>query len=150
MVLCFPFNPLVELNIIEPCVSKTLTIIGYTVWAVGMFLVIYPFIYFKKKGGVNRGKSYVYTNKIVTTGLYSVIRHVQYTGGIISIFIATPLIFPHWIFIALGIPGILLIYVGTKREDKLMVEKFGDDYSKYMEKVPAINIFVGLYRKLMR
>ena len=64
--------------------------------------------YFKLKGNVSKGKSYIYTNALVTSGLYSIVRHVQYTGGIVSIFIATPLLYPHWIFVLLGIPGILL------------------------------------------
>ncbi|HOP04505.1 MAG TPA: isoprenylcysteine carboxylmethyltransferase family protein [Tenuifilaceae bacterium] len=150
MVICFPLNPLVFLNIIEPNANNTLTCIGFIIWAFGMLLVVYPFFYFRVKGGVKKDRSYVHTSNIVTTGLYSVVRHVQYTGGIISIFIATPFIYPHWIFIVLGIPGIYLTYLGTKREDNFLVEKFGTEYKKYMEKVPAMNIFVGLYKKIMR
>lgn len=150
MVICFPLNPLVLTGIIVPNSDNILTIIGIIIWAFGMYLVVYPFIYFKIKGGVKKGKSYVHTQKIVTGGLYSIIRHVQYTGGILSIFIATPLLYPHWIFVALGIPGIVLVYYGTKREDKLMIEKFGDEYRTYMDKVPAINIPLGLIRKIKR
>ena len=113
-----------------------------------MFFVIYPFVYFKLKGNVNKGKAYVNTNTVVKTGLYSIVRHVQYTGGIISIFIATPLLYPHWIFVVLGIPGIILTYLGTKREDKLLVEKFDGEYEKYMEKVPSMNILTGIIRKV--
>jgi len=149
-VICFPLNPLVLLKVIEPFENKLLLYFGVVFWFIGMILVIYPFIYFKLKGDVNKGKAYVHTNKIVTGGLYSIIRHVQYTGGILSIFIATPLLYPHWIFVLLGIPGILLIYLGTIREDKLMIEKFGEEYRKYMDKVPAINIVVGVIRKLKR
>jgi protein-S-isoprenylcysteine O-methyltransferase Ste14 len=113
-----------------------------------MIFVIYPFIYFKLKGNVQKGKSYVHTNSLVTSGLYSIIRHVQYTGGILSIFIATPLLYPHWIFIVLGIPGIILLCSGIRREDKLLIEKFGDEYKRYMDEVPAINIIVGIIRKI--
>lgn len=148
MVLCFPLNPLVLLKIIEPHENKLLSFLGVGFWAIGMIFIIYPFIYFKLKGNVSKGKAYVNTNKIVTTGLYSIIRHVQYTGGILSIFIATPLLYPHWIFVILGIPGILLTYLGTKREDKLLIEKFGDEYKEYIEKVPAMNIVIGIVRKL--
>jgi len=84
----------------------------------------------------------------VASRLYSVIRHVQYNGGILSIFIATPFLYPHWIFVLLGIPGTVLTYLSTKREDKLLIEKFGDAYKKYMDKVPAVNLTAGLYRKL--
>ena len=150
MVICFPLNPLVMLNLIEPHENELLFWLGAGFWFIGMVFVIYPFIYFKIKGDVNKGKAYVHTNKIVTTGLYSVVRHVQYTGGILSIFIATPLLYPHWIFVLLGIPGIYLIYLGTKREDEFLVEKFGDEYQRYIEEVPGINIIDGIIRKLKR
>ena len=148
MIICFPLNPLVLLKVIEPHENTLLFYLGASFWFLGMVFVIYPFIYFKLKGNVTKGKAYVHTNKIVTSGLYSIVRHVQYTGGILSIFIATPLLYPHWIFVILGIPGILLTYLGTKREDQLMIEKFGDEYIRYKDNVPAINIVVGVIRKL--
>ena len=148
MVICFPVNPLVLLKVIEPHENNLLLILGSVIWFTGMIFVIYPFIYFRLKGNVKKGKAYVHTNTIVTSGLYSIVRHVQYTGGILSIFIATPLLYPHWIFVLLGIPGILLIYLGTKREDKLLIEKFGDEYKRYMDKVPAIDIVTEVIRKL--
>jgi len=148
MILCFPLNPLVLLNIIEPHGNDVLTILGIIIWSVGMIFVIYPFIYFKKKGDVCKGKSYVHTNSIVTGGLYSIVRHVQYTGGILSIFFATPLLYPHWIFVLLGLPGIILTYFSCKREDKLLIEKFGDEYKAYMKIVPGLNIIEGIIRKI--
>ena len=148
MIICFPLNPLVLLKIIEPHENKVFFYFGAVVWLIGMIFVIYPFIYFKLKGNVSKGKAYVHTNKIVTGGLYSIIRHVQYTGGILSIFIATPFLYPHWIFVVLGIPGIVLTYLGTKREDKLLIEKFGAEYKRYIDKVPAMNILDGVIRKL--
>jgi len=150
MIVCFPLNPLVLLNFIEPHGIDLLSYLGVFIWSAGMILVIYPFIYFKLKGDVSKGKTYVHTNKIVTTGLYSIIRHVQYTGGILSIFVATPLLYPHWIFVVLGIPGIWLTYLGTRREDKRLIEKFGSKYKEYMDKVPAMNILAGIFRKIKR
>lgn len=91
MIVCFPVNPLVLLNVIQPFENEFLFWLGAFFWFTGMIFIIYPFIYFKLKGNVNKGKSFVNTNSLVTTGLYSIIRHVQYTGGIFSIFIATPL-----------------------------------------------------------
>jgi protein-S-isoprenylcysteine O-methyltransferase Ste14 len=137
MVLCFPLNPLVLLHVVEPFEIRQLFWPGAGIRLIGMVMVIYPFIYFKRKGGVDLGKAYVHTTKIVTGGLYGIVRHVLYTGGILSIFIATPLLYPHWIFVLLGIPGIWLTYLGTKREDAYLVEKFGEDYRNYMKQYPA-------------
>ena len=148
MILCFPLNPLVFLNIIKPYEIRYLFYIGAVFWLAGMILVIYPFFYFKVKGDVARGKSYVHTGKIVRTGLYSVVRHVQYTGGILSIFFATPFLYPHWIFFVLGIPGVWLTYLGTIREDQYLIKKFGNEYKEYMARVPSMNIIAGIYRKI--
>ncbi|MBN1414227.1 MAG: isoprenylcysteine carboxylmethyltransferase family protein [Bacteroidales bacterium] len=150
MIVCFPINPLILLRVIEPYENKILFWFGACFWLIGMVFVIYPFIYFKIKGGVSKGKAYVHTNKLVRSGLYSIVRHVQYTGGILSIFFATPFLYPHWIFVILGIPGIFLTYLGTKKEDQLMIEKFGDEYRKYMDEVPAMNILLGIIRKIKR
>ena len=58
------------------------------------------------------------------------------------------MLYTHWLFVVLVIPGIYLTYLGTKREDKLLIEKFGKEYKKYMDKVPAINILTGIFRKI--
>jgi len=82
--------------------------------------------------------------------IYEKRTHVQYAVGIYSIFIVTPLIYPHWLFVVMGIPGIVLIYLGTKREDKFLVDKFGEEYTNYIDKVPAINIPLGIIRRIKR
>jgi protein-S-isoprenylcysteine O-methyltransferase Ste14 len=150
MILCFPLNPLVLLNIIEPYDIRPLFYVGAVFWLIGMILVIYPLFYFKSKGAVAPGKAYVHTGKIVTGGLYSVVRHVQYTGGVLSIFFATPFLYPHWIFAVLAIPGIWLTWLGTKREDQYLIEKFGDEYKEYMAKVPSMNLLTGICRKIKK
>jgi protein-S-isoprenylcysteine O-methyltransferase Ste14 len=138
------------LHIIEPYEIRGLFWPGAAIWLIGMILVVYPFFYFRFRGGVDKGKSYVHTTKIVTGGLYGIVRHVQYTGGILSIFIATPLLYPHWIFVLMGIPGIWLTYLGTRREDVFLIGKFGEEYRKYMEEVPGINILLGVIRWIKR
>jgi protein-S-isoprenylcysteine O-methyltransferase Ste14 len=50
----------------------------------------------------------------------------------------------------LGIAGIYLCYQSTKIEDKLLIEKFGDEYREYMERIPAMNFIEGTIRLLRR
>lgn len=40
MILCFPLNPLVLLNIIEPHGNDVLTVLVTIIWIVGMIFVI--------------------------------------------------------------------------------------------------------------
>jgi protein-S-isoprenylcysteine O-methyltransferase Ste14 len=113
-----------------------------------MVLVMAPVVMFPRRGGVPKGKSFVSTTRIVDTGIYALVRHPQYTGGIYAIFITTFLLYPHWLFAVLGIIGIVVIYLGIKEEDKKLTKKFGDDYLAYTRRVPAMNIFIGIVRAL--
>jgi len=89
LVLCFPMNPLVILNVIEPNpeLIKVLLYLGWVIWALGMVLVMAPIIIFPRRGGVAKGLPFVYTTRLVDTGIYAMVRHPQYLGGILSIFI---------------------------------------------------------------
>ena len=147
-VVCFPANPLVLTGVIEVESYLPLFIIGWIVWAFGMVLVMAPIVMFPRRGGVGKGESFVETTRLVSTGIYAVVRHPQYTGGIYAIFLTTLLWYPHWLFAVLGVIGSILLYLGTKEEDKRMIEKFGDDYIAYMQRVPRMNAFLGVIRLL--
>jgi protein-S-isoprenylcysteine O-methyltransferase Ste14 len=145
-ITCFPVNPLVLTGVIKVESYLPLAIIGWVVCAGGMVLVMAPIVTFPRRGGVARGKSFVDTTQLVDTGIYAVVRHPQYTGGIIAIFLANLLLYPHWIFGVLGVIGSVVIYLGCREEDKYLVEKFGDDYKRYMQRVPRMNFFLGIAR----
>jgi len=147
-IVCFPANPLVLTGIIEVQSYLALTIVGWVVWVFGMVLVMAPIIMFPRRGGVSKGKSFVHTTQLVNTGIYAIVRHPQYTGGIYAIFLTTFLWYPHWLFGVLGVIGIAVIYLGCREEDKLLVEKFGNDYREYMKKVPGMNFITGINRLL--
>ena len=149
-IACFPINPLVLSGILEVESYTVTSIIAWVVWAFGMVLVLAPIVIFPRRGGASQGLKYVKTTRVVDTGIYSVIRHPQYTGGIFSIFLTTLLIYPHWLFGVMGIVGTYLIYLGVKTEDNILIEKFGDEYREYMARVPAMNFIEGTIRLLRR
>jgi len=147
-IICFPANPLVLTGVLEVESYKILFIIGCVVWAFGMVLVLAPIVMFPRRGKVPKGKSFVYTTRLVDTGIYAVVRHPQYTGGIFSIFLTTLLWYPHWLFGVLGVIGIVVVYMGCREEDQRLIDKFGNEYVTYMERVPRVNIFLGIVRLL--
>jgi len=108
-----------------------------------------PVIEFRRKGRVRKGRSYIHTTQLVDTGMYSIVRHPQYVTFIIWA-IAGMLLFQHWIIILLGIPIVPLTYIDLIRADKDAIEKFGDDYKAYMEKVPRANFLLGIIRRFRR
>jgi protein-S-isoprenylcysteine O-methyltransferase Ste14 len=149
-IICFPANPLVLTGVLETSFYPALFIIGWVVWTFGFALVLAPIIMFPRRGGVSKGGKFVDTTKLVDTGIYSIIRHPQYTGGVYSIFLTTLLWYPHWLFAVLGVIGTVVVYLGIKEEDKHLVKKFGDDYVRYMQKVPGMNIFLGIIRAIRK
>ena len=106
-----------------------------------------PVFEFRKKGRVKSGKSYIYTTKLVETGMYSLVRHPQYVTFILWS-IAGMLLFQHWIVIFLGIPIFPLTYVDLLKADKNAITKFGDNYIIYMKKVPRANFLLGVIRRI--
>jgi len=145
-VICFPANPLVLTDVIEVSSHLALVILGSVVWVFGMVLVMAPIIMFPRRGGVPKGKSFVSTTQLVDTGIYAVVRHPQYTGGVYSIFLTTLLFFPHWLFVVLGAIGTTIIYLSCIEEDKRLIQQFGASYVAYMKRVPQMNIFLGIMR----
>jgi len=145
-IVCFPLNPLVLTGVLEIPHHIVPYTLGWIAWAAGMVLVMAPIIMFPRRGGVSRGKSFVHTTQLVDTGIYAVVRHPQYLGGILAIFVTTLLFYPHWLFAVLGVPGSSILYWSRKEEDKYLIRQFGNDYTEYMTRVPRINIIAGVLR----
>ncbi len=132
--------------------NTTIILIEY--FGVGVFILsgifgMLPVIVFQRKGGVEKGKSYIHTTTIVDTGIYSVIRHPQYSAFILWA-IGAMLLFQNWIVIILGFPVILLTYFDMTREDKRLIQKFGKSYEDYMKKVPRANFLLGIFRVILK
>ena len=149
-IVCFPVNPLVLSGLIVTGHNQVAYIAGWVIWVFGMVLVMAPIIMFPRRGGVEKGKSFVHTTRLVDTGIYSVVRHPQYLGGIFAIFATTLLWYPHWLFGVLGVAGTVVLYMSCKEEDQRLIHQFGEDYKNYMQKVPRINFLIGIIRLIRR
>ena len=145
-IACFPANPLVLTGLIDTEFYPATFIIGWITWVIGMVLVMAPIVMFPRKGGVARGKSFVHTTRLVNTGIYAIVRHPQYLGGILALFLTTLLWYPHWIFAVLGIIGSTVLYLGMRQEDKRLIRQFGDEYREYIKQVPRMNLIAGIIR----
>ena len=115
----------------------------------GLIFGMLPVLEFRKKGGVSKSQSYIHTTRLVDTGIYSIVRHPQYVTFMMWA-IAGMLLFQHWIIILLGVPIFPLTYIDLTKADKDAIEKFGDDYTAYMKKVPRANFMLGLLRLMQR
>jgi len=50
----------------------------------------------------------------------------------------------HWTSAFLGLASMGLIYADTFKADQYCINKFGDEYKRYMEKVPRVNFVAGI------
>ena len=130
--------------------SVGLMIAGWVLWAVGVVFAIVPILTLRTRGRVPEGKSYMETTTLVDTGIYALVRHPQ--GGTAGILfnLALPLIGQHWLLAVLGVVGMALIYADTFRADEGCIEKFGQAYADYMQRVPSVNFVAGMVRLLRR
>jgi protein-S-isoprenylcysteine O-methyltransferase Ste14 len=126
-----------------------LVYLGWAIWGISILFGWLPIHTLKKKGGVAKGESYVKTTMLVEDGIYSIIRHPQYAAGIL-VSLALALVSQNWIVMALGAAGILLQYIDIVKADKYEVEKFGEEYTRYMKRVPRMNFILGIIRLIRR
>jgi protein-S-isoprenylcysteine O-methyltransferase Ste14 len=77
-------------------------------------------------------------HELITRGIYGTIRHPMYASQWLWV-LAQPLLLQNWIagFINLLV-FIPFYFLRVREEEKLMLEKFGDQYRTYMQRVGAV------------
>ena len=130
--------------------SLGLMIAGWVIWALGTAFALVPILALRTRGGVPEGKSYMETTTLVDTGIYALVRHPQGGTAGILLNLALPFIGQHWLLVILCVVGMALIYVDTFKADEACIEKFGEAYVHYMQRVPRVNFVAGIVRLLRR
>ena len=126
--------------------SEAIKWVGWiSIWTSGIFGVL-PIITFRRKGGVPKGESYMKTTELVDTGIYAIVRHPQGGTAWLLINLGVMLIAYHWTSVVLGMVSIGLVYHDTFKTDQYCIEKFGDSYKRYIERVPRVNFMTGIIR----
>lgn len=128
------------------------TLLGYGyVGGVIEMLIGYAYVFFGL-GLLVEGWREVYKarqeGRLVTGGLYDLVRHPQYTGIFIALFgqlihwptIPTLVLFPviTWVYVRLA-----------RREEEQMIQQFGERYLAYQQRVPAFFPKWGRWRDLL-
>lgn len=71
-------------------------------------------------------------HKLVTSGPYRWVRHPLYTVGS-AMFVAFGMMADNWFIAGLGTLSFILMAIRTPKEEANLIEKFGDEYQKYMK-----------------
>ena len=130
--------------------SEALRWAGWIVWWIGAIFGWLPIFILRRKGGVATEDSYVKTTKLVDTGIYAIVRHPQMGTAWLLMCLSLMLIAQHWSSVALGVPAMVLVHLDLLKADRRLVEKFGEAYRRYMERVPRVNFVLGFFRLLQR
>jgi len=75
--------------------------------------------------------------RVVVTGVYSIVRHPQYFGGVIahigfSVFLSA-------LYSLLATPFVIaVIYVVSRKEESELIREFGEEYANYKKGVPMV------------
>ncbi len=133
----------------NPSTPLVLQYVGWPIMVVGMMLIFLPLFILPRKGKVPKGKDITHTTAVVSSGIYAVVRHPLYLGWLLM-YLAIIFWSQHWLTIIIGVIGMICVYLISRQEDHRLVEKFGDDYKRYMQKVPRMNLLDGVIRLIRR
>jgi len=82
-------------------------------------------------------------HELISRGIYGVLRHPMYASQWLVV-IAQPLLLQNWIAGFLHLLVFIPFYfLRVKAEEQLMMERFGDQYRAYMQKVGAVFPKIG-------
>jgi protein-S-isoprenylcysteine O-methyltransferase Ste14/NAD-dependent dihydropyrimidine dehydrogenase PreA subunit len=128
---------------------QTLFYVGWVILPVALLFFFSITIYFKREGKPGEGKGLMDTTVLVDSGTYAIVRHPMALGSIL-LMSASILISQHWLAAIVGVPIIVWTYLEEVKAEKGLMVKFGDDYKRYMQKVPRMNFILGIIRLLRR
>lgn len=100
-------------------------------------------------GSRNSTLCWMDTTVVVDSGTYGIVRHPQALGCIL-LMSGSILVSQHWLS---AIPGVLMsawFYTELPKEERGLILRFGDPYKRYMQKVPRVNLLLGVIRLLRR
>jgi protein-S-isoprenylcysteine O-methyltransferase Ste14 len=121
--------------------------LGWGIWVLSVIFGVGPIFILRSRGGVAKGQSYVKTTQLVDSSLYAIVRHPQYVAGMLFN-LALMLLAQHWVVILVGAVCMVLFYIDTQAADQEGIEKFGEAYREYMQRVPQANFLLGILRAI--
>ena len=77
------------------------------------------------------------TEKVVTTGVYSIVRHPQYLGALLAHVGISILLSAAYSLLFTPLM-VILIYLISRKEEEELTKEFGKEYENYKKKVPML------------
>ncbi len=77
------------------------------------------------------------TETIVTTGVYSIVRHPQYLGGLLAHAGISFLLSAGYSLLLTPLM-VVIVYLISRKEEEELIREFGKEYESYKKKVPML------------
>jgi protein-S-isoprenylcysteine O-methyltransferase Ste14 len=133
----------------RPNAIRAFWYVGWVAWIAGAILIILPLLMIYGGSRTKEGKGWFDAVTIVDRGIYSVVRHPLYLGWLLM-YVVVIFFGQHWITSFMGIAGMVCVYLISLQEERRLIERLGEDYMLYIQKVPRMNIILGIIRALRR
>ena len=130
------FLNIIAINFFPPTIEE-LIVVGWVIFGIGALFYILSVVTLVRKGVSN----------IVDSRIYGIVRHPMYLGAM-AMFFSHMFLGQNWVVVIGAIVAVACCYLIIQSEDQRNIEKFGDDYKRYMERVPRINFLLGIIRLL--
>ena len=119
-----------------------LTIVGLILFVPAIFFGVVGISNLRRKGKPT--DAWELTTVIVESGVFRIVRHPLYLGTAIWA-VGLMLVFQSVLSIVLGTVAVLCCWMASRKEDQFNLNKFGDEYESYLEKVPMWNFVKGAW-----
>jgi protein-S-isoprenylcysteine O-methyltransferase Ste14 len=83
------------------------------------------------------------TEKIITQGVYSIVRHPQYLGGLLA-HVGIAFLLSAWYSLLSTPIVVVLVYLISRKEEEELIKEFGDEYEEYKKRVPMLVPRLGI------
>jgi len=125
--------------------TSALGYVGWILMAIAIFVFGGLSWYAVRRQSQTEDREWLQSTVLVDTGIYEVIRHPVYFSFMLYV-AALMFLSQHWLSIIFGVPIIVYLYWLMRLEEWANVDKYGEEYVDYMDRVPRLNIFAGLRR----
>jgi protein-S-isoprenylcysteine O-methyltransferase Ste14 len=83
--------------------------------------------------------------RIITSGVYSFVRHPQYLGGLL-VHVGVSLLLSAWYSLLSAPTMAMLVYLISRKEEEELTKEFGKEYEDYGKEVPMFIPRLGRWR----
>ena len=118
-----------DMSLLPQKFSLFYTIVGLIIFFLGFIMYVI---------GAKVIRSAYREERLVTYGIFSIVRNPMYSGILIFVFIGIAFLLGYWLMFSVPVVAYIAFKLLIKKEEDYLEEKFGQDYIDYKLEVNAI------------